>query len=89
MANQGLFKGALKKEPAFRVWDAGDCSGHFHDIYGRPVIEIHETLFVEGKDDEVLETIVHEMVHQLQWELGMPIGHNGFFREKIKEVWND
>lgn len=86
LANQELFNGELKKEPLFRVWDAEDCAGHFHVIYRQPVIEIHEKLFED--DYEVLDTIVHEMIHQLQWEKGMTIGHNDFFLKKMREIWD-
>lgn len=88
LANNELFDGALKKEPAFRVWDAGDCAGHFHAIYGSPVIEIHEELFSYGKEHEILEVIVHEMVHQLQWESRRPIGHDAYFSDIIGSVWD-
>ena len=88
LANRVLFKGKLLREPHFRVWDAGDCSGHFHDVYGNPVIEIHEVLFQKELNHEILETIVHEMVHQLQWQLGKPVKHDGYFNETLEEVWD-
>lgn len=88
MANEELFGNKLKLEPVFRVWDAGECSGHFHVVYGRPVIEIHESLFLQEEDCEVLDTVVHEMIHQLQWEEGRKIGHDSFFLEKMEEVWD-
>lgn len=89
LANKELFGDCLKREPAFRVWDAGNCSGHFHVIYGNPVIEIHEDLFRQEQHYEVIDTIVHEMVHQLQWQQGRNIGHDAFFEEKMKEAWGE
>ena len=36
--------------------------------------------------DEALHTLLHEMVHQWQDELGMPIDHGTRFRQKAREV---
>jgi hypothetical protein len=36
--------------------------------------------------DEVLHTLVHEMVHQWQDENGLPIDHGQHFRRKAREV---
>ena len=36
--------------------------------------------------EEVLHTLVHEMVHQWQDQSGLPIDHGRGFREKAKEV---
>jgi predicted SprT family Zn-dependent metalloprotease len=87
LANRNLFHGRLKKEPQFRVWDADNCSGHFHVIFDSPVIEIHEVLFEKGMEHEIIETIVHEMVHQLQWESGRPIGHDQYFKKVMSDIW--
>ncbi len=87
LANSQVFGGKLKKEPQFRVWDADNCAGHFHAIFDNPVIEIHEVLFQKGQDHEIIATIIHEMIHQLQWESGRPIGHDDFFKENIESAW--
>jgi hypothetical protein len=34
----------------------------------------------------VLETLVHEMVHQWQHETGRPVAHDAAFRRKCREV---
>jgi hypothetical protein len=36
--------------------------------------------------DEVLHTLVHEMVHQWQDENGLPLDHGQHFRRKAREV---
>jgi hypothetical protein len=36
--------------------------------------------------DEVLHTLIHEMVHQWQDESGLPIDHGQHFRRKAREV---
>jgi hypothetical protein len=36
--------------------------------------------------EEVLHTLVHEMVHQWQDEKGFPIDHGRHFRSKAREV---
>jgi hypothetical protein len=36
--------------------------------------------------DEVLDTLLHEMVHQWQDETGRPVDHGREFRRKAREV---
>ena len=36
--------------------------------------------------DEVVETLLHEMVHQWQEESGLPVDHRSAFRRKAREV---
>lgn len=35
---------------------------------------------------EVLQTLLHEMVHQWQDETGLPLDHGAWFRAKAREV---
>jgi hypothetical protein len=34
----------------------------------------------------VMDTLLHEMIHQWQWENGLPIDHGAGFRRKAREV---
>lgn len=39
--------------------------------------------------DDVMHTLLHEMVHQWQQETGLPVAHDRAFREKAREVGID
>jgi hypothetical protein len=68
----------LKVVPSFRVWDMHGIAGHFTPLGGACVIEVDSGTF--RSPAHLFTTIKHEMIHQLQWENGLPFGHGAFFR---------
>jgi hypothetical protein len=87
--NRRLFRGALEEIP-IRVssrmrsrlgqYTAASPYGEPPEIaIGRRHLEVHGW-------EEVLHTLLHEMVHQWQAEHGHPIDHGRVFRQKAREV---
>jgi hypothetical protein len=61
--------------------------GHYEpSIHGPPSITISRRHLIRDGWDEVLETLLHEMVHQWQDETRRPVNHGPEFRRKAREV---
>lgn len=61
--------------------------GHYSPgLRSQPEIAIAARHARRDRWESVLETLVHEMVHQWQHETGRAIGHDAAFRHKCREV---
>ena len=82
-----LFKGALRKVKltygdSTDVVDVPVDGYYLPDHYG-PRLHIDARCLTKGR---FLNTLAHEMVHQYQHELGLPLTHGAFFKEQAKRL---
>jgi hypothetical protein len=85
--NRENFGGALKVWPKFRMNKMKEAYAYFHPDFpkkGECLIEVSISLSDDIYAKELESTILHEMCHQMQFEKGLPMGHNESFEEFAK-----
>ena len=79
--NGARLRGVLKVVPQFRVNPMEGALAYFHPDFpskGRCLIEFGEAS-LKFSPGRLLDLMVHEAIHQLQWERDLPMGHNESF----------
>jgi len=86
--NHALFDGALKTVVIRISRRMKNRLGHYMEAgRGLPAeIAVSRRHITHDPWDDVLHTLVHEMVHQWQDENGYPLDHSQVFRRKAREV---
>jgi len=88
--NAKLFNGALRTVPIRISRRMKNRLGHY--MAALPSEGIHPEIAISRRHirrdpwDDVLHTLVHEMVHQWQDENGLPLDHGQYFRRKAREI---
>jgi hypothetical protein len=88
--NATLFGGSLRPVPIRISRRMKNRLGHYMSALASEGIEaeiaISRRHIRRDPWDDVLHTLVHEMVHQWQDENGLPLDHGRHFRRKAREV---
>jgi hypothetical protein len=77
--NIDMFDRMLKRRPRFHVFSSEIRAGFFTPGGARDHIGVNERFFKDLPVSDFIDTMAHEMIHQLQYEMGSEIGHNVFF----------
>lgn len=86
--NQERFGGILAAIPVRVSRRMTSRLGHYrapHESDPGEIVLARRHLVRDGWD-EILETLLHEMVHQWQYETGRPVDHGAAFRRKAREL---
>lgn len=86
--NQSHFGGALAPIPVHVSRRMKTRLGHFspNRATGTPEIAIGRRHIRRDGWESVIETLIHEMIHQWQHETGRPLAHDAAFRRKAREL---
>jgi hypothetical protein len=86
--NEERFGGTLRTVPVRVSRRMKSRLGHYVPASQSAHVEIVISRRHARRDpwDDVMDTLLHEMVHQWQDESGLPVDHRGAFRRKAREV---